>query len=64
MAEIAVNWVESIAYCNGVFNQLNNRLEILENSLAELNLCEEFLIIIVLEFLILVRIVLCIIISS
>ena len=39
--KVVVNWEESIAYCNHVLKQLNNRLEILQNSLEELNRCEE-----------------------
>ena len=41
MAKIVVNWEESIAYCNHVLKQLNNRVETLQNSLAELKSCEE-----------------------
>jgi len=41
MAKFVVNWEESIAYCKHVLKQLNNRLEILQNSLEELNRCEE-----------------------
>jgi hypothetical protein len=41
MEEIAVNWEESIAYCNHVKNQLNQRIQILDESLANLRSIDE-----------------------